>query len=280
MNGRNHACLSQLLVERYILDEVGEAERTRVEEAVAQCDSCRSTVDGTAAEEKAFGLRPVPARIRKLWLDSHKSFSTRRALLAAAPIAAGVAIAVFFVFRQHSGATNGEYVPAFDQQARAERTRTMGGEQPSGSSSDQVSVEKNDLRFGFYLLADGKEQMGRDGQKLQEGDRIQFWYEAPGDGWAVIVGIDGRGEVTKYFPSELIPDGRIRGGRGHLIASSVILDDAKGVERYFFCYDRGGRSPEEVVEAARRAAGRQGDVGRMIRLPVDCAQASTWIEKE
>jgi hypothetical protein len=116
---------------------------------------------------------------------------------------------------------------------------------------------------------------------LHEGDRIQFWYDVSTPTSGVVVGIDGRGAVTRYFPDAGASAARLKQGKGHVIGSSVILDDAVGVERFFLCTAKGADlDPDAVERAARQLVESGADLKNAAKLPVDCDQASVWIRKE
>jgi hypothetical protein len=271
---QGHDCLSQLAVERYLLGEMTPAEEARVEEAIEACDVCAAAIDETRADNEAFTLRPVPEGIRKLWAEPEPGIRWPRILAVAVPVAAAAVIAAVLMPGFIDGEEIASDVPGIGQRAGDDQTGVKGHE-------DGGSVGEPEPSLGFYVFRDGKRVLGRPGESLNEGDRIQFWYEVPKPTVGVVVGIDGRGAVTRYFPESEDSPAPLEKGEDRKINSNVILDDAIGVERFFLCTASDADvDADEVERAAREIAGSGVDLRQIIRLPVDCDQASVWIRKE
>lgn len=267
---QDHRCLSQLIVERYLVGETSAEERVRVEAAIAACESCAGAVTETRADNEAFALRPVPEPIRQLWTEPQPSFRWPRILAVAVPVAAAAVIAALVVPGLIGGTGEGvENIPGIGQRAGDHQTTLKGFD---------AGIEPS---LGFYVLRGDESVLGRPGEALREGDRIQFWYDVPRSTSGVVVGIDGRGAVTRYFPDSGGTAASLRYGKGHVIESSVILDDAVGAERFFLCTGKGRPfDAAEVERAAEELAASGADLERVTRLPIDCEQASVWIRKE
>jgi hypothetical protein len=144
---------------------------------------------------------------------------------------------------------------------------------------------KGGARIGFFVKGDGDARPGAAGETLHEGDRIQFAVRDDGDkDVMVVVGIDGRGQVSMYA-AEALADGRSKGppmgSEPRLLPSSVVLDDSTGAERFFVVYADGELSSVQraVEDAARKLVGQ--DLGSASKLPLDdaFAQSSVHIVK-
>ncbi len=265
-NSEKHVHLSRLAVERYILGEMSETEMSILQSVAAQCETCGELLADTEADEKAFAMLPVPSRIRKLW-TSHK----RRGLFdgwfagvaVAVPVAAAAVVAVILSIGgpSHDSRSTDLY-PGWSDKRLDENINLMGSpKEPGGDRSSKG------LSLGFYLKSDDGKTMGASGQKLREGDNIQFWYDLPVDLPVVMVGIDGRGSVTTYLPSR---DG---------VDLTIELDDAVGVERFFLCVGE-GVGVDKVFGAAKALVKSGANLKQIDRLPLTCEQASVWIIKE
>jgi hypothetical protein len=267
---REHQCLSQLAVERYLLGEMSAAEEARAESALGECEDCAARIAETRADNEAFALRPVPDGVRKLWTDPEPGFRWPRLLAVAVPVAAAAVIAVVLLPGLIGGeGQGGEDMPGIGQRA---------GEGQTSIKGFDAGIEPS---LGFYVLRGGESELGRPGEALKEGDRIQFWYDVPAPAAGVVVGIDGRGAVTRYLPNDGQSPAPLKQGKGHVIESSVILDDAIGVERFYLCVAADADlDPAEVERAARDLAASGVDLENATRLPVECDQASVWIRKE
>jgi hypothetical protein len=277
MTVTEHTHLSQLAVERFLLGElVGEA-RGRVEADISACPTCSSRVDETAADDRAFALRPVPAEIREL---SRRSVSRpalwRSRWLIAVPTAA--AAAVIAVVLWSNGPPEGRspseagLVPGIGDRVADDTLRLK------GSATAPIGV--NPLNLGFNVSRGGAESVGRSGERLAAGDRIQFWYDGPGAPAFALIGIDGRGVVTTYFPNPGGAGRALAAGRGLSLGAAIELDDARGIERFFLCAGPDAAVLDRVRNAAQSLAEARADLSIADRLPLACDQASVWIRKE
>jgi hypothetical protein len=244
MNGTEHTHLSQLAVERYLLGELVGAARTRIDDAISTCPTCRGRVDETAADDRAFVLRPVPAAIRALETEPARRpvrFWTSRWLFAVpAAAAAAVVAVVLWANGPPAGreAPGSELVPGIGARGADDAVRLKGSSASSASPAP--------LNLGFYVSRNGAESVGRPGERLTAGDRVQFWYDGPGVEAFALVGIDGRGVVTTYLPTPGAGARALPGGRGLSLGAAIELDDAKGLERFFLCAGPGAADPGAV----------------------------------
>ncbi len=265
-NSEKHAHLSRIAVERYVLGEMSETEMSALQSVAARCETCGELLTGTEADEQAFAMRPVPSQIRKLWTSPKRSglFDGWFARLAVAvPVAAAAVAAVIFLIGGPShDSRSTDLFPGWSDKRLDENINLMGS--PKKPGGDRAS---EGLSLGFYLKSDDGKTMGASGQKLREGDSIQFWYDLPVDLPVVMVGIDGRGSITTYLSDR---DGK---------DLTIELDDAVGVERFFLCVGE-GVGVDKVTGAARALAKSGADLSKIDRLPLTCEQASVWIIKE
>jgi hypothetical protein len=135
--------------------------------------------------------------------------------------------------------------------------------------------------LGFVLKTDKGVRAGREGEKLHQGDQIQFMVRGKGaDQSMVVLGIDGRGAVTVYHQG-VTPKSTLDGASP--LPDSVVLDDALGRERFFVL--TADLPAERLLALAQAAAGalvKEGaDLAAVERLPLDvpAEQDSILIEK-
>lgn len=98
-----------------------------------------------------------------------------------------------------------------------------------------------------FLVAEGERfRPGIPGETLVAGDRIQLSYKAAGLNNLVLVGVDGTGEISVYYPAQGdVPEPIIPGER-HMLEGSLILDSAPGPEVFVAAFGAG--SVAEVQE--------------------------------
>ena len=143
---------------------------------------------------------------------------------------------------------------------------------------------KGGARVGFFVKDVHDAHFGKDGEELSEGNQIQFAVRDDAARSAmVLVGVDGRGEVTVY-DAEQIDHERAKGdSKTRLLPDSVILDDSTGAERFYVVYGDGDVDAVRVkVEgAAKELAARHPNLLDAERLPLDDSyvQSSVHIVK-
>jgi anti-sigma factor RsiW len=271
MTGPAHVHVSQLALERYLLGELGAEERARLEGALAECPDCRRRADETAADDRAFALRPVPPAIRALAEreTAARSRTTGWRWLVAVPTAVAAAAIAVALWTGGPAPARDDRPPGIDARGSAATTRLK------GSAATAPAID-----LGFYVSRGGAKSLGKPGERLTAGDRIEFWYDAPAAPAFALVGIDGRGAVTAYLPGPGQGSSALAGGRGASLGAAIELDDAKGAERFFLCVGPAAADPAAVTAAARSLVEARADVAVVDRLPVACDQASVWIRKE
>jgi len=272
-----HRCPSALAFERYLLGELDGTARARFEEEIEACPDCAAALEELRADDAAFALRPAPAALRSFWTGEPpaRGVPWLRVATAVAALAAAAVLVLALLPPRGEGEEAGGEVPAIGERGAAGTTRIMGDEATGGAEAAGPAG----LALGFYLLdASGRPVLGGPGQVLREGDLIQFWYGGGAPGSAVLVGIDGRREVTRYFPVGGAPSS-LPAAAGRLLDSAVQLDDARGAERFFLCVAP-GLEADRVEAAAREVASSVADPALVERLPLDCEQATVWIVKE
>lgn len=122
-----------------------------------------------------------------------------------------------------------------------------------------------------------------DGERLREGDQVQFRYAASGLGHLFVVSVDSRGVVAPLYPEDPTQSIDVEAEGTHVLEGSVILDDAVGPERFFALFSETPVRFAEIDEAVRAARAEVADVTGLSALPLgrdDVLQASVRIVKE
>jgi hypothetical protein len=92
---------------------------------------------------------------------------------------------------------------------------------------------KGGTEFGVYVKRAGEAEPLRlaSGAKVRAGEVLRFHYRPPGDGWLLLVSIDGTGQLTVFHPYQGTAAARVAGGTVSVLEESIALDDAPGPER-------------------------------------------------
>lgn len=146
---------------------------------------------------------------------------------------------------------------------------------PRGEPERPWDGLKGGARIGFFVREAEGARVGVDGEELRPGDQIQFAVRDDEESASmVLLGVDGRGNVTTYVAAKLPSRGNEKGAeqaKPRLLEQSLVLDDAVGAERFFVVY---GKEEPAALKAAVEAAAREllegnADLVRAGRLPLD-----------
>jgi hypothetical protein len=224
---------------RFLAGELTPERRAHIESLIATDARVKAILDELKAEDAAFRV-DVP--LERFLSDHEKktesplvAFMSRFRLGAIGALAVGAA-AVFFLVRDP-----GEY--------------------------DGI---KGGGRIGFLVKEGDSAKHGVEGEQLKQGDRIQFIVKDDSHKSAmVLVGVDGKGQVTVYAADAV---DRIKGEeKARPLDVSVVLDDAKGPERFFVVYADGDIDAlkREVESAAQKLVEQKADLVETEQLPLD-----------
>jgi hypothetical protein len=245
----DHTALSvgRFELEQYLCDELPVERRQAIEEALRNDPALRALHDELVAEDRAaLALLPPAALVARVQ-EKGPGLSVwqrlRRLTLVGVPVLSAAAVLVLL--------------------ARG----------PDGDPDLTGPTRSKGAGLSFVVQDNGGARAGVAGEALRQGDRIQLAVgEVPGANHLVIVGVDGRGEVSVYDDSPLLS--RRKGGGLQVLPRSLTLDDAVGTERFFAVFavaeDDAARAAllEAVQAAAARVAQAGGDLATTERLEV------------
>jgi hypothetical protein len=123
---------------------------------------------------------------------------------------------------------------------------------PGDESADRIKGLEPTLLL-FRKTPEGSEPL-QDGASARAGDLIRIGYRAAGQGWGVILSVDGRGVVTQHLPRDGVQAARLSAESQVLLDSAYELDDAPRWERFYFVAGSAPFDAAPVIEAARGAA--------------------------
>jgi hypothetical protein len=274
-------------VERHAVGELSGEAAARVQAALDADPTLAAVHAELVAADRAFLIEhPAPAFLARLderrvqqTTGFARVVATLRSWvsgpLVAAAAAASVVLFVVVQAPDKTSATSATATTASTPTSTSnEATRSKGG--PAQAS----------LSF-FVQNEDGSARVGRDGEVLHGGDRIQFVVTDLPRPALVIVGLDGTGHPTVYATEDDATRTRSTPSTTpRALASSLVLDDSRGAERFFVVWgDDAHALAQQVNEAAAQLAARVhagGDLRTLTTLPLDDAstpQASTHIVK-
>ena len=137
---------------------------------------------------------------------------------------------------------------------------------------------KGDADLDFFVLQDGEARPGVDGERVRPGDRVQFSYRAEGPDTLVIIGVDGAGTVTVFYPDRGDRPEAIEPFGRRVLEGSIELDDAPGPEVFVGVF--GVEDVEEALTLVETAYDSDGWSGLTALARDDADIDLVRVEKE
>ena len=264
------SCPSDLVVDRYLAEELAAAGRASLEAHLQGCDDCRARIEARRVDAADYAARSeLPERAAAVLAAVGRQDATREAKARLQPwwrsfsrwapgLAVAAAVAVLIVMMLPREALR------------------------SGAGREGVRV-KGSLSIGAYLKRSETVSEARSGQAFFPGDRLRFNYSARRDGYLCLIGVDARRAVTVYFPSRGDRAFRAKKGSKRALPESTILDDTLGLETVagILCPERFApstlrASARKLIEALRK--GKRAAAIRLLPAP-DCQTALFELQK-
>ncbi len=260
------------LLEQYILGEVSEADRHRIDvrletdaELVARIEAMRASnerilayypakvfaaqvrekaaaangaADG-AADTPAATLGPhgVPTRTRGI--GSRMTPPRRRWLTLGSALAAAAVVVLLLTVPRDMIFTGGD-----------EPTRVVAPTERSKGLTPALRVYKQ----GSDTSGARQAVLLDPGSEVAEGDLLQIGYLAPGAQHGVILSIDGRGALSLHHPQTAGGSTALESDGEVLLPRAYELDDAPGFERFFLITSQQSIDVAAILKAARALA--------------------------
>lgn len=264
--------VSEYWLERYRLNELPPAEAVRLRDRLRDDADLRRRLESLERSEQELRdaglLDRLAARVRQR-VDAQRAApepkATQPRLRWLAP--AGVAVAVIVA------AVTIPRLATVKPQDAADAGGTAGtaGEDTIKGLRPALAIYRQTSR-GSETLADG--------DLARAGDVIRVGYRAAGHGYGVILSIDGRGVVTLHLPPDGARAAALESGASVLLDRAYELDDAPRWERFYFIAAAKPFDVTPIVDAARRAATRDGVPVATLPLPRDFEQSTFSLQKE
>lgn len=246
----NEKKVNQLLLERYILDELPRARKKEIHRLLEQDPDLRAELESIKRSNSEI-LEKYPAgamvpglvarqRARSYNLVKEKQKRSLKRLLYASPVLAAALVMILFLL-------------------------PFGGEKPGIGGIDttpditRIKGDPADIGLLIYRKTHLDAERLKNGDRAGAGDLLQVAYSAGEAGYGIILSIDGNGVVTLHFPYS-------RGGSTALdkkkiktfLRNAYELDNAPGFERFFFITSREELDVNAVIATAKKWAASPG----------------------
>lgn len=208
--------LERVLAEDLPMRELGAADRTRLDQLRAANAAFVAAVD-VDAEVRDIRARAAALPARRRWWQ------------LALPLGALVAAAAVLLV-----------VVRRPKQA---------------SSEDDVQYKGDGITLVVHVATPTGSQQLRKDDVVHAGDRVRFEVGGRTDGFIAVIGIDGNGAATVYFPFGSHAPTALDAARGGLLPGAIELDATPGDEHLYAVHSVHPFSFDEVIAALR--AGRE-----------------------
>jgi anti-sigma factor RsiW len=222
-----------LYLERYLVGELPEDDRRRIEQLLELDPELRGRLDALKESEGELARRyPAPDMADRIRGRLRQAAAERT---------------------QVSGPRAwGWLVPAV---AAAALLLVVGPTLvPPPSPTDDILIKGADAEVVVFRKTPSGSERLESGASALPGDLIRVGYRAAGHTFGVIVSTDGRGSVTQHLPRSGSQAASLEAGGTVLLDFSYELDDAPRWERFYLVTGSEPFELEPVRQAARRVA--------------------------
>jgi anti-sigma factor RsiW len=266
MSGMKDTGTPDVIVERYRLGELPEAEAARLEELLRVDETLRQRLVELEASDQEIRRRYPPEwladRIReRLRAGSQPAPRPKPAWSWHWPVPAALAAAAVVLL--------------------VLAPRPFGPPSPSAppTSPDRIKGLDPSLAL-FRRTPEGSETLA-DGAVARPGDQIRIGYRAAGRAYGVIVSVDGRGAVSVHLAADDAQAASLRSGETVLLDRAFQLDDAPLWERFYFVAAERPFALAPIVAAVRAVAPKRAlDAAPRLPLPSQYQQFVITLVKE
>ncbi len=241
---RSGDCLSNLVLDRLLIEELKDDGRAAAMSHVSGCSRCSERLRELRSERDRFAAEARPLALPRS-LRAPRRQPSGRALFAGGAVALGAAVAILLFVRRGRDELDPHAIDA---------TQVKGG-----------------LRLGLYIKRADSVIEGRSGDVVHPGDAIRFAYTSTSAGYLMILGRDGAGRVSVYFPegNRAAP---MRAAEDEVLPGSIVLDDVPGREEII------ALACDEPVVASAAVAALRAAVGAPERI-AGCAVERLLLDK-
>ena len=280
------ACPGGLALMRLHTEDLTGDARDVVTDHVGGCDRCQTQLEQMEqARERALDLDPFEEAYPR-WIERSETLPDRDPM--AEPPVAFVAWWRHQVWqlRRFGESPRGWATAAMVVAGIALVVALLPREPAPDRTHDPIHANrfKGEVSLDVYALRGDAVVEVPPGQVLQPGDRIQFTYTSGPLNHLVLVGVDGNGVISRYYPDAGTHSQSVVPGSEMILEDSLVLDDAPGPEVFVAVFSDEPVEVLEVEAAMRGALGGSADPRDVmaVDLPpgVYGAVATTWIDKE
>jgi hypothetical protein len=220
---------TDLELERFIAGDLPAARAAELEAKATAAD--RTRLDELRAEHQAFlaevdvaaEVRAIGKQLGKLEPERKGRATWWRWIWTGGALAAAAAVLLVVVLRKG--------------------TPTRG--------DDDTGIKGGDITLVVHVASNGESRRLASGDAVAPGARIRFEVATPKKGFVAVVGLDGAGVTTVYFPYGGAQAAAVEPDAGGLLPGAIALDATPGAERFLALYSEQPFALDAVVPSLR-----------------------------
>lgn len=209
MNEHDHTPISDLTLERFVLEELPAEVQRQISDLLESDDILRRRIEDLRASNKAILEEAPPAltarKIRNRMTGDRSPNTTTASHWWVPAIAVAAALLIF--------------IPGQFQST-------------DGPESGYTGIKGQTPHLVLYRQVDEKTERLDDGAAAVEGDVIQIVCISPDEGYGVIFSIDGRDSLVLHRAERGVSF-KLKTGKPDTLGFSYQLDDAPAYERFY-----------------------------------------------
>jgi hypothetical protein len=235
-----------LALTSFMVNDCSEQERARIRAHVDACAQCRDLLARLAAERDVFLTRlPYSQSI-----GAARPVAPRRPAQLAYALAACLLVAITAIF----------FLPSL--------------------TTAPASRIKGDVAISIFVKTENDRIEKRAGSEYHPGEQIQIAYSSGQFDHLILLGIEGNGTITDYYPQSGDTSILIEKGQNLPLPNSILLDEYLGLEAYVAVFSPRPLSLSQTVKAIRDAYAENPDLSAtQPALPADAVVKKIVITK-
>jgi hypothetical protein len=131
---------------------------------------------------------------------------------------------------------------------------------PGQPPDDDITIKGDEIALVVHAASDSGSRPLQSGDTVAPGTRIRFEVAAPRAGHVAVIGLDGAGATTVYYPYGGRAPAAYDPAAGRLLPGAIALDATPGDERFTAVYARAPFALDAGVAAIRARTALPGGV--------------------
>jgi hypothetical protein len=235
--------IPDIILERYLLKELPARKMEEIDRLVSEDPTLRQRLDALKSSSEEILREYTPEYVGgliKQKVPAKKMSRSEKIRRISIPALGSAAAMVLLFFILPSEVHKTEHVAVMNNPVK-------------NNPQNDIIFKGEESRLFIFRKTDGSPDELKTGSAAHEGDQLQLGFQTRMT-HAVIVSIDGRGNVTLHYPASGSGSSIVGKDRKTLLDRSYRLDDAPSFERFLLVTSDVGITAGYIVSRARGIA--------------------------